>query len=317
MRKNMDEELKKKLYKEVLRLRMIEERIAEIYHDANEIKTPTHLYTGQEAIAVGACQALDEGDVVSTYHRSHGWYLAKGGDLNAMMAELFGKETGCAGGWGGSMHLIDVEKGVMGSSSILGGTTPHAVGCALAFQIKGQSNIALATFGDAGVEEGVFHECMNWASLKKLPVIFICENNLYSTATLLKDRQPAVEIYKRAESYGMPGYQIDGNDVVAVYEKVKQVSESARNNEGPVLIEVLTYRWREHVGPHFDYDLGYRSKQELEEWMEKCPVKRYEHLLSDELNQSLIDDINEEIDKSLAFARTSAFPRKELITNEI
>lgn len=309
--------LKKKLYSEMLRLRMIEERIAAIYHDANEMKTPTHLYTGQEAVAVGVANAMIEGDVVGASHRSHGMYIAKGGDLKAMMAELFGKETGCSKGWGGSMHLVDVRKGVMGSSSILGGTIPHAVGCALAFQIKDESRVAVSVFGDAAIEEGVFHESLNWASLKKLPVIFVCENNLYSTSTLLKDRQPPVKIFKRAESYGMQGIRVDGNDVVKVYEVVSEAIAGAREGRGPALIEAMTYRWREHVGPNYDYDLGYRTKVELGEWMAKCPVKKYVDLLSQEENESLIKRYAKEIDEAIEFARQSPFPREELMTNEI
>ena len=309
--------LKKKLYSQMLRLRMIEERIAAIYHYANEIKTPTHLYTGQEAVAVGVANAMIEGDVVGASHRSHGMYIAKGGDLKAMMAELFGKEAGCSKGWGGSMHLVDVEKGVMGSSSILGGTITHAVGCALAFQIKEESKVAVSVFGDAAIEEGVFHESLNWASLKKLPVIFVCENNLYSTSTSLKDRQPQVEIFKRAESYGMPGIRVDGNDVVKVYEVASEAMANAREGKGPTLIEAMTYRWREHVGPNYDYDLGYRTKSELDEWMAKCPVKKYTHLLSQEENESLIKGYEKEIDEAIEFARQSPFPREELMANEV
>ncbi len=302
-------DLKKKLYKEMLYLRMIEERIAEIYHPADEMKCPTHLYTGQEAVAVGTCNALVEGDVVCPYHRSHGWYIAKGGDLKAMMAELFGKEAGCSKGWGGSMHLVDVGRGVMGSSSILGGTMPHAVGCALAFQIKEVENVAVAPCGDAAIEEGVFHESMNWASLKKLPVVFVCENNLYSTQSSLGVRQPPVEIYKRAESYGIPGVRVDGNDVLKVYEVALEAVSRAREGGGPTLIEAMTYRWREHVGPNYDYDLGYRSKQELEEWLEKCPVKRVSNIVSEREDKLLIEEFSKEIDEAIDYARQSPFPK--------
>jgi len=244
-------------------------------------------------------------------------YIARGGDLKAMMAELFGKETGCSKGWGGSMHLVNTEKGVMGSSSILGGTIPHAVGCALAFQMKDEPRVAVSVFGDAAIEEGVFHESMNWASLKKLPVIFVCENNLYSTSTPLKDRQPPVEIFQRAESYDMPGIRVDGNDVVKVYETASEAIARARESQGPTLIEAMTYRWREHVGPNYDYDLGYRTKEELDEWMVKCPVKKYEDLLSQEENESLVKKYAMEIDEAIEYARQSPFPREELVTNEI
>jgi pyruvate dehydrogenase E1 component alpha subunit len=305
----INSDLKKKLYKEMLYIRMIEERIAEIYHPADEMKCPTHLYTGQEAVAVGTCNALVNGDVVCPYHRSHGWYIAKGGDLKAMMAELFGKEAGCSKGWGGSMHLIDVEYGVMGSSSILGGTIPHAVGCALAFQIKEVENVAVAPCGDAAIEEGVFHESMNWASLRKLPVVFVCENNLYSTQSSLDVRQPPVDIYKRAVSYGIPGVRVDGNDVLKVYEATLEAVSRARAGGGPTLIEAMTYRWREHVGPNYDYNLGYRSKQELEEWLEKCPVKRVSNVVTEREEKLLVEEYSKEIDEAVDYARQSTFPK--------
>jgi len=313
----ISKDLKRKFLRGMLRLRLIEERLSAIYHQADEMKTPMHLYTGQEAVAVGVCAALRSSDTVSPYHRSHGWYIAKGGDLNAMMAELMGKESGCSGGWGGSMHLLDVAAGVMGSSSILAATVPHAVGAALAFQMKGEDRVAVAPAGDAAIEEGVFHESLNWASLKKLPVIFVCENNLYSTTTPLSARQPCVDIYKRAEAYGMPGHRCDGNDVGDVYTKAVEAVHRARHKEGPSLIEVMTYRWREHVGPNYDWDAGYRTKQEGQEWMEHCPI----HALAAEFPaqevQLFRDEFEKEIDESLAFARKAAFPRKETIKETI
>ncbi|MBF0595741.1 MAG: thiamine pyrophosphate-dependent dehydrogenase E1 component subunit alpha [Candidatus Omnitrophica bacterium] len=297
----------------MLRLRLVEERLAAIYHPANEIKTPMHLYTGQEAVAVGVCAALEKGDVVNPYHRSHGWYLARGGNLQAMMAELMGKKTGCCGGWGGSMHLVDVEAGVMGSSSILAGTIPHAVGCALAFSIKELPQVAIAPCGDAAIEEGVFHESMNWAALKKLPVVFICENNLYSTSTPLGDRQPPVEIYRRAASYGMPGRRCDGNDVTEVYAQASEAVARARRGDGPTFLELMTYRWREHVGPNVDWDLGYRSKEEGESWMARCPIKRLAKEFAAADVEAWTRAIDQEIDHALAFARASVFPGREAV----
>ena len=207
------------------------------------------------------------------------------------------------------MHLIDVEYGVMGSSSILGGTIPHAVGCALAFQIQEVENVAIAPCGDAAIEEGVFHESMNWASLKKLPVVFVCENNLYSTQSSLGVRQPPVEIYKRAVSYGIPGVRVDGNDVLKVYETTLEAVSRARTGGGPTLIEAMTYRWREHVGPNYDYSLGYRSKQELEEWLEKCPIKRVSEVVSQREEKMLIEGFSKEIDEAIDYARQSPFPK--------
>jgi len=303
--------MKEKLYAEMLRLRIIEEYIAEIYHLGNEMKCPTHLYTGQEAVAVGVCNTLEHGDIVSAGHRSHGWYIAKGGDLKRMMAELFGKITGCSKGWGGSMHVVDVESGVMGTSSILGGTISHAVGSALAFSLKKTSNVAVSAFGDAAIEVGTFHESLNFASLKKLPVIFVCENNLYSTQSPLDVRQPPVDIYRRAEAYNIPGFRVDGNDVLEVYGKSMEAVDRARNGGGPTLIEAMTYRWREHVGPNYDYDLGYRNKCELEKWMKQCPIKRLDQYVDEHRRKKLEEKFKEEVIEATEFARSSAFPTEK------
>jgi TPP-dependent pyruvate/acetoin dehydrogenase alpha subunit len=303
--------LKEKLYTEMLRLRIIEEYIAEIYHPGNEMKCPTHLYTGQEAVAVSVCNALKHDDVVSAGHRSHGWYIAKGGDLKRMMAELFGKITGCSKGWGGSMHIVDVQAGVMGTSSILGGTISHALGSALAFSLKKSSNVAVSAFGDAAIEVGTFHESLNFASLKKLPVIFVCENNLYSTQSPLNVRQPPVDIYRRAEAYNIPGFRVDGNNALEVYEKSIEAVDRARNGGGPTLIEAMTYRWREHVGPNYDYNLGYRSKSELEKWMKRCPIKQLNQCIDHQKRKKLEEEFKAEVIEAAEFARSSAFPTEK------
>lgn len=297
----------------MLRIRVVEERIAAIYHPADEMKCPTHLYTGQEAVAAGVCEALRQDDVVCPSHRSHGWYLAKGGDLGKMMAELFGKVTGCSKGWGGSMHLVAVDRGIMGSSSILGGTISHAAGCALAFKMLGTDRVAVAAFGDATVEEGIFHESLNWASLKRLPVVFVCENNLFSTHTPLSLRQPPVEIFRRAESYGLPGIRVDGNDAIEMYRVAEQAVAIARSGGGPTLIEAMTYRWREHVGPDYDHDLGYRTRKELDQWMERCPIQRLSHLVSKDELANLEARLGEELDEAIDFARRSSFPDPEVL----
>ena len=299
----------KSLYAPMLRLRMIEEHIAHIYH-LQEMKCPTHLCTGQEAVAVGVCANLRPEDAVFTTHRSHGWYISKGGDLKRMVAELFGKAAGCSGGWGGSMHLIDVDAGVMGSSSVVGGSLPHAVGSALAFKMQRTDRVAVAGFGDGTVEEGVFHESLNFAVLKCLPVVFVCENNLYATQSHIRDRQPHGDIYKRAESYGLPGILVDGNDVLAVYQVAGEAVRRARAGEGPTLLECRTYRWREHVGPNYDYDLGYRTEKELDEWVVRCPIKKLEcegHVSSSEVEELRIR-YTQEIEDAVEFARHAPFP---------
>jgi len=303
----------KLFFREMLRIRMIEEKISEIYHVNNEMKCPTHLCNGQEATPVGVCQALQKEDVITLTHRTHGWYLAKGGNLKSMMAELFGKETGCCKGWGGSMHLFDRDQGVMSASPILAGSIPHAVGAALTFQIKCEEKVAVAVMGDAAIEEGVFHECLNWASLKKLPVIFVCENNLYSTISPLKDRQPPVPIYARAASYGIPGNRVDGCDVSQIHEVASNAVQRARKGDGPTLIESMTYRYLEHVGPNEDIHMGYRTREELDSWKEKDPLKLCRKYLEKSEINKIKREIDEEISLAIQYARQSKFPSPEVL----
>ena len=197
MTNELGAELKKQLYYRLLLLRRVEERIIANYPN-REMRSPPHLYMGHEAVAVGVCAALKKDDLVFPYYRSHGWYLAKGGNLNEMMAELFGREGGCSKGWGGSMHLIDLKAGVTGTSAIVAGTLSHAAGAAFARRYQGKDSVCVVSFGDGAIEEGVFHETLNFASLRKLPVLFVCENNLYATNTHISQRQAQTEIFKHA-----------------------------------------------------------------------------------------------------------------------
>ncbi|MFH1309967.1 MAG: thiamine pyrophosphate-dependent dehydrogenase E1 component subunit alpha, partial [Candidatus Omnitrophota bacterium] len=230
------------------RIRFTEETIARRYNEW-KMRCPTHLCTGQEAIAAAAGLALRKDDFVVSTHRAHGHYLAKGGNLKKMIAEIYGKASGCSGGKGGSMHLIDKTVGFMGSTAIVGGTIPIAVGLALSIQLHGTDQISCTFFGDGAVEEGVFYESVNFAALKKLPVLFICENNFYSVYSPLKVRQPeGRKIYKMVEAIGIPSEQIDGNNAPEVYHKLKLAARSIRKGEGPRFLEFLTYRWREHCG---------------------------------------------------------------------
>jgi pyruvate dehydrogenase E1 component alpha subunit len=230
-----------------------------------------------------------------------------------MVDELYGRRTGCAGGKGGSMHLVDPSVGMMGASAIVGGTIPMAVGSALAFQMQKADRTAVAFFGDGAVEEGVFHESLSFASLKKLPVLFVCENNLYATYSHQEARQPADDIYKRARAYMVPGVRVDGNDVVRVYRAVSKAVARARAGLGSTLIECRTYRWRDHVGPNFDLDVGYRTKEELEAWMARCPIERCETSLrrlgvgEAELSQ-VREQIRAEVSEAFEIARSRQFP---------
>ncbi len=314
--------LHKSMYVSMLRIRKVEERLAELLF-AEDIKCPTHLCIGQEAVAVGVCAQLRKDDYVFSTHRTHGHYLAKGGDLNLLMAELYCRKTGCSKGKGGSMHIVAPEVGFMGSSAIVGGSLPLAVGTALASDIQEDGRVSVTFFGDGGTDEGVFHECLNFASLRKLPVIFVCENNLYSTHLRLSLRQPADNIFRKAEGYAMPGVQIDGNDVMEVLLASQEAVKRARDGEGPTLMECMTYRWRAHVGPWHDLDYWFRTKEEVESWIAKCPIKKHkEFLLDQEIvseaeEEQISRQIDEEIEASLIFAKESPFPDESELMDDV
>lgn len=305
-------DLGKKLYCGMLRIRRFEERIKAMYHQ-REMRSPPHLCMGHEAVAAGVCATLERRDVVFPYYRSHGWYLAKGGDLNAMMAELFGRASGCSRGWGGSMHLIDLAAGVMGTSAIVAGTISHAGGAALTFRMRGQDSVAVSVFGDGATEEGVFHETMNFAALRKLPMIFVCENNLYATNTHIRDRQAQTEIYRHAERFGMPGVQADGNDVLAVHAAASRAVDRARRGEGPTLLEFHTYRFLEHCGVNEDHDLGYRTREEVEAWRRQDPVERGRGLVTAAEISGVSEEIEEEINAACVHARSAPWPTFEIV----
>ena len=301
------------LFRSMLRIRRIEETLADRYAE-QEMRCPMHLCIGQEAIAVGVCAALSSNDVVFGNHRAHGHYLAKGGNLNAMIAELYGRATGCCGGRGGSMHLIDLGVGFMGATPIVGGTVPLAVGTAWAATLTGESRVSVVFFGDGCFEEGVVHESLNFAALHKLPVIFVCENNEFSVYTRLTERQPNRPIYRVAEAHGVAAYIGDGNDVEGVLAIAKPAVDNARQGKGPQFIELKTYRWREHCGPSFDDDLNYRSPPEIEDGLKDCPIAKFATRLK-QRNSTFSSDcerfeaeIREEIDGAFKFAMSSAKP---------
>jgi TPP-dependent pyruvate/acetoin dehydrogenase alpha subunit len=319
----MKPETLKRLYYQMLRIRMIEEKIAELYPE-QEIRCPMHLCIGQEAIAVGVCANLSRDDYVLSNHRSHGHYLAKGGDLRAMMAEMYGKATGCCRGRGGSMHLLALSSGFLGTTPIVGSTIPIAVGAAFGSVMHGEQRVTVVFFGDAAAEEGAFHESINFAALKKLPVILVCENNLYSVYSPLSVRQPeGREIFGLAKGHGVASYQGDGNDVIEVYQLAKRAIRRARQGGGPTFLEFKTYRWREHCGPHYDNDLGYRTENEFQEWRRRCPVETLrERLLKEGIfsNQDIdrmVSELEAEIEDAVAFAKESPFPEEQLLRDHI
>lgn len=301
------------LFRSMLRIRRIEEALADRYAE-QEMRCPMHLCIGQEAIAVGICAALSATDAIFSNHRAHGHYLAKGGNLNAMVAELYGCSTGCCGGRGGSMHLIDLDAGFLGSTPIVGGTVPLAVGSAWASSLKQNGQITVAFFGDGCFEEGVVHESMNFAALHKLPVIFVCENNNFSVYTHLDERQPERPIYRLAEAHGMAAYTGDGNNVEKVLAIARTAVDLARQGQGPQFLELHTYRWREHCGPNFDDGLNYRTAQEIEAGMNSCPIASYTRKLGQAHENFHLKieqyeaEIREEISAAFEFALSGEKP---------
>jgi TPP-dependent pyruvate/acetoin dehydrogenase alpha subunit len=320
---DLPEETYKALFKALLRIRIIEEKIAEVYSE-QEMRCPVHLCIGEEAVAVGVCAHLTRDDYVLSNHRSHGHYLAKGGNLKAMMAEIYGKANGCCQGKGGSMHLVDLAASFLGATPIVGATIPIAVGAALGTVMKGEKRVSVVFLGDAATEEGAFHESLNFAALKKLPVVFVCENNLYSVYSPLNVRQPeGRRIYEQAEGHGVKSYHGDGNDAIEVYRLAGEAIKRARAGDGPAFLELATYRWREHCGPNYDNDLGYRTEAEFQEWRQRCPVDRLKTQLLEDgiLKQSDIDqltaDYQTEMDEAIAFAKESPFPDESTLMEHV
>lgn len=319
--KTLTKKLLHDLFTEMLRIRMFEEKIVELYPE-QEMKCPVHLCIGQEAIAAGVCLNLKKEDHVFSNHRGHGHCLAKGMPMADMMAELYGKSTGCSHGKGGSMHLVDVQNGILGTSAIVGGGIPMGVGAALASNMRGEDRVTVIFFGDGAFDEGAFYESFNFAALKKLPVVFVCENNFYATASHQSARQPTCRIFGAASAFDAHGVCIDGNDVLEVYKAANDAISKARKGGGPTLIEAKTYRWKGHVGPEEDHARGVRPKEELEYWKKLCPVKRFDEFLTkkhfltaDELG-SIAASITKELDAAVEFAKKSALPdASDLLTD--
>jgi len=306
-----------RFYRALYCIRRVEEEIARIY-PSDDIKSPVHLSIGQEAISVGICEALRPDDTVFGTYRGHALYLAKGGDLKKMIAELYGKATGVAKGKGGSMHLIDTNAGVMGTSAVVGTTIPQAIGYAYAMKLQGKDCIVASFFGDGATEEGSFHESLNFAALKKLPILFVCENNFYSIHIHQRDRQPMDNIYQRAKDYGIPSERIEDSDVTAVYTWAKEAAERVRGyGSGPEFLECRTYRWMEHVGPNEDFDKGYRSRVEAEPWIAADQLVQVGERLDANVRQRIEAKVEEEIRDAFEFAAASPFPRDEELLKDL
>ncbi len=306
-----------RIYRLLFRIRRVEEEIARVY-PTDVIKSPVHLSIGQESVSVGLCEALRPEDAAFGTYRSHALYLAKGGDLRGMIAELYGKATGCAGGKGGSMHMIDIAAGVFGSSAVVGTTIPHAVGFAYALKLRREARVVACVFGDGAVDEGVFYESLNFAALKRLPVLFLCENNGYAIHTHQRLRQNVPDICARVTALGIPSERIEDGDVLRIAERAGAATDALRGGEsGPVFIECMTYRWKEHVGPGDDWNLGYRERIEAEEWIRSDQVARLATKIDPAARVRIEREVEAEIADAFAFAERSPFPEPEALHTQV
>ncbi len=307
------------IYETMVKIRVFESRVSELFAQG---KLPgfIHLYIGEEAVATGVCAHLNPGDYITSTHRGHGHLIAKGGDLKLMMAELYGKRTGYCKGKGGSMHIADVDLGILGANGIVGGGPPIATGAGFALKYQGKDNVAVCFFGDGASNQGTTHEGMNMAAIWKLPVVFVCENNFYGISLSQERHQSISDIADRAAAYDMPGVVVDGNDVTAVYEAAAEAIKRARAGHGPSLIECKTYRYR----GHFEGDpTVYRSKEELEAWMKKDPIPRFETnlkkmgLLDDARIMAIHKEMEDRVDEAIRFAEESPWPDPSELLEDI
>jgi TPP-dependent pyruvate/acetoin dehydrogenase alpha subunit len=305
------DELYRRLFRTSLLIRLVEERIIDLY-PSDRIQSPVHLSIGQEAVAVGVCDALRPDDLVFATYRSHGFYIAKGGRLDEMFAELYGRMDGVSKGKAGSMHLSAPAVGLMGSSAVVASTIPHAVGAALSFKRRGESKIAVAVFGDGATEEGVYHESLNFAALMKVPVLFICEDNGLAVHSHRPIRQ-AYSLPEHAATFGIASLRVDeGWDMLALREATLEVAAKVRAGE-PFVLEIATARYKEHVGVGEDFHFGYRTSEDIDAWKKRDPL-----IVDRALVEALQPEIEREIEAAVAFAERSAAPgRAELLTDVI
>jgi pyruvate dehydrogenase E1 component alpha subunit len=322
---NYPRELLEHLYRTMVRIRFCEESLVEPIV-TREVRCPCHLYSGQEAIAAGICASLQEDDYILGTHRSHGHFLAKGGDMAEMVAEIYGRETGCSRGRGGSMHLIAPEQGILGAAPIVAGTISLAMGAALASSIRQDNRVAVSFFGDGATGEGVLYECLNFAALKKLPLVFVCENNFYATHMPVRDCRVENNIYKIGEPFCIPSFEVDGNDVLQVYKLGGAAIEKCRKGMGPVLIECRTYRFRGHVGPDDNLQGDHtdiRPREEVAAWLQKDPITKFEEYL---LNNEIMDreffnavrrEAAKEVAQAHALAKQSRHPAPKDLANYV
>src|SRR5882724_4257015 len=302
------------MLRQMLTIRCFEERASADYH-AGKIYGVVHCYIGEEAVAVGVCAALDQGDQIISTHRGHGHCIAKGADLNRMMAELYGRQTGYCKGKGGSMHIADFGIGMLGANGIVAGGIAIVTGAGLAAQMEGKGGVAVSFFGDGASNAGPFHECLNIAATWKLPMLYVCENNMYAANTAAAATHALGDVAARAAGYGIPGVIVDGNDVIAVYQAANAAVDRARSGGGPTLIECKTYRWRGHTERRGQADI--RDQAEIEGWKGKDPIAQLERQLRDQGDldaagmESMERDIMGALEAAVAFAEASPFPTPE------
>ncbi len=307
---NLSKEKIVAMYKKMFEIRSFEERVFELYAQ-NLVPGTIHLYVGEEAVAVGVCSKLTKRDYIISTHRGHGHCIAKGADPKKIMAEILGRKTGYCKGKGGSMHIADFNVGMLGATAVVGAGLPIAVGAGLSIKLKGRNTVAVCFFGDGASNQGTFHEAMNMAAIWKLPVIFVCENNIYAMGTRQSDVMLPENISDRAASYGIPGVTVDGNDVLAVYKAADKAMERARNGEGPTLIECKTYRQKGHsrIDP-----AKYRPKEEVREWLGRDPIERLKRkileteFVTEAEIQQIEKGVSEEIEEAIKYAMDSPYP---------
>lgn len=308
-----------RMYKSMKRIREFETKAQNLFAEGS-IPGFVHLYIGEEAVATGVCENLNEDDYITSTHRGHGHIIAKGGDLKYMMAELYGKATGYCKGKGGSMHIADATKGILGANGIVGAGHNIAVGAGLSSQYRGSNQVCICFFGDASTNQGTFHESLNLASIWKLPVVFVCENNLYGISMSQERHQAIKDVADRAVAYNIPGIVVDGNDVFAVSEAAEEAIKRARNGQGPTLLECKTYR---HRG-HFEGDAAkYKPTEEQKAWLEKDPLIRMEQYMvangvvtAEEL-EGLRQEVADEIKEAIDFANSSPYPELASVVEDV
>ena len=319
---SLDKKTLLQIYKKIFLIRETEEKIAREYHQ-QDIRCPVHLSTGQEAVPSVLSHFLNNNDIAVSTHRGHAHYLAKGGNLKKMIAEIYGKSTGCSKGKGGSMHLVDKKVGFYGTSAIVGNSIPVGLGIAYNFIIEKKKNISIVYLGDGAVEEGVFYETLNFSAVRKIPTLFICENNLYSVYSSLSVRQPKNRnICKMVEEIGVSAIEADGNDINQIFKVCKKTISQMRKSPRPFFILFNTYRWREHCGPEYDNELGYRTLNEFKYWKKKDAIKNIKRLLRlKKIPESSIEKIEKnlrkQISKAFDFAKKSKFPNKKDLMKDI